>query len=109
IGAYIAAHKKEIDEEYERQKARYTGLEKQVRARHILIKVGEDASAEAKLAARSKIEGLLARAKKGEDFAELARKYSEDVGSGKKGGDLGFNPKGRMVKPFDDAQFALKP
>ncbi len=109
ITAFMAAHKKEVDDEYERQKHRYTGLEKQVRSRHILIKVPEDASADVKAAARKKIEGLLARARKGEDFAALARQYSEDEGSAKKGGDLGYNPRGRMVKPFDDAQFALKP
>jgi peptidyl-prolyl cis-trans isomerase D len=80
-----------------------------VRARHILIKVASDADEASKQAARAKIDGLLARARKGEDFAKLARDNSEDEGSAKKGGDLGFNPKGRMVKPFDDAQFALKP
>jgi peptidyl-prolyl cis-trans isomerase D len=109
LAAFSAAHQKQVDDEYEHQKQRYTALEKQVRARHILIKVAETASAEQKSAARAKIDGLLARAHKGEDFASLARQYSEDEGSAKKGGDLGFNPKGRMVKPFDDAQFALAP
>jgi peptidyl-prolyl cis-trans isomerase D len=109
LAAFIAANKKDVDAEYEKQKARYTGLEKQVRARHILIKVAESASDDQKRAAREKIDGLLARARKGESFALLARQNSEDEGSAKKGGDLGFNPKGRMVKPFDDAQFGLKP
>jgi peptidyl-prolyl cis-trans isomerase D len=109
IAAFMTEHAADVDAEYERQKHRYTGLEKQVRARHILLKVEESASPEAKQAARKKIDALLARARKGEDFAALARQFSEDEGSAKKGGDLGFNPKGRMVKPFDDAQFALKP
>jgi peptidyl-prolyl cis-trans isomerase D len=109
LNAFMTQHQKEVDAEYEKQKARYTGLEKQVRARHILIKVAESASDEQKQAARAKIDALLARARKGEDFASLARANSQDEGSAKKGGDLGFNPKGRMVKPFDDAQFALKP
>ena len=109
VAAYSAAHSKEVDAAYEKDKHRYTALEKQVRARHILIKVDSSASDDLKQAAHKKAEGLLARAKKGEDFAALARQYSEDSGSAKKGGDLGFNPKGRMVEPFDDAQFALAP
>lgn len=107
LKAWIEANQKDVDAEYEREKHRYTGLDKQVRARHILIKVDEKASDEVKAEARAKAEGLLARAKKGEDFAKLAQTHSEDTGSAKKGGDLGWNPKGRMVKPFDDAQFAL--
>ena len=45
----------------------------------------------------------------GEDVAKIARKESEDTGSGARGGDLGYNTKGKMVASFDDAQFALKP
>ena len=106
---FMSDHAAEVTAEYEKQKHRYLGLEKQVRARHILIKVASDADEATKQAAHAKIDALLARARKGEDFAALARANSEDEGSAKKGGDLGFNPKGRMVKPFDDAQFALKP
>lgn len=109
LNAFMAANQKDVDAEYEREKHRYTGLEKQVHARHILIKAEDSATPEAKAEAKKHAEQLLARAKKGEDFASLARQFSEDTGSAKKGGDLGWNPKGRMVKPFDDAQFALKP
>jgi peptidyl-prolyl cis-trans isomerase D len=109
IANFIAANAADVDAEYERQKPRYTALEKQVRARHILIKVDSGADEETKQAARARSEALLKRARAGEDFAELARKHSQDEGSAKKGGDLGFNPKGRMVTPFDDAQFALEP
>ena len=109
LTAFISANQKDVDAEYEREKHRYTGLEKQVRARHILVKVDEKASDETKAEAKKRAEALLARAKKGEDFATLAKQNSEDSGSAKKGGDLGWNPKGRMVKPFDDAQFALAP
>jgi peptidyl-prolyl cis-trans isomerase D len=109
LDAWIAAHQAEVDAEYQRQRHRYTGLEKQVRARHILIKVAGDASDEVKAAARARIERLLARARAGEDFAALAREASEDPGSARRGGDLGYNPRGRMVAPFDEAQFSLQP
>jgi len=109
ITAFIAEHAKDVDAAYEREKQRYTGLEKQVRARHILVKLETGASDEAKAKARAKADALLVRARKGEDFARLAAQNSDDAVSAKKGGDLGFNPKGRMVKPFDEAQFAMEP
>ncbi len=52
---------------------------------------------------------LLKRAKSGEDFAELAKTYSDDEGTAEKGGDLGFFAKGAMVKPFEEAAFKAKP
>ena len=59
--------------------------------------------------ARGKAEGLLKRARAGEDFAELAKQYSSDPGSKDKGGDLDWFGRAKMVKPFADAAFALKP
>lgn len=50
---------------------------------------------------------ILERLKKGEKFAELAKQLSLDTGSGKRGGDLGYFGKGRMVKPFEVAAFKL--
>ena len=109
LSAFITSAQKDVDAEYEREKHRYTGLEKQVRARHVLVKVEESASEADKASAKARADALLARAKKGEDFARLATQSSEDSGTAKKGGDLGWNPKGRMVKEFDEAQFALEP
>ncbi len=80
----------------------------QARASHILIKADEKADEPTKKAARAKIDGLLKRAKAGEDFGALAKEHSED-GSAAQGGDLGFFPRGQMVGPFDQAAFALKP
>ncbi|HKU37963.1 MAG TPA: SurA N-terminal domain-containing protein, partial [Polyangiales bacterium] len=72
LAAWSAQHAAEIDAEYEREKHRYTGLEKQVRARHILIKLDEKADEAQQAAAKLKAEALAARARKGEDFAQLA-------------------------------------
>lgn len=107
LDAWIAANPEEVDQEYEQNRHRFTDLDEQVRARHILIKAGADASEEAKEEARRRADQLLRRARAGEDFAELARNNSEDTGSARRGGDLGFNPRGRMVGPFDEAQFGL--
>ncbi|MGE5840431.1 MAG: peptidylprolyl isomerase [Deltaproteobacteria bacterium] len=80
-----------------------------VKASHVLIRVNPGASDDEKKKAREKAEAALKRIKDGEDFAKVASEVSEDPGSKTKGGDLGFFSKGRMVKPFEDAAFALKP
>jgi peptidyl-prolyl cis-trans isomerase C len=79
-----------------------------VRASHILIMADEKADEAAKKAARTKAEALLKRARSGEDFAKLAKENSDD-GSREQGGDLGYFERGRMVPPFDEAAFKLKP
>jgi peptidyl-prolyl cis-trans isomerase C len=80
----------------------------QVKASHILIKVQADAPAEQKAEARKKLEAVQQKVKKGEDFATLAKTYSEGP-SGPKGGDLGYFRRGQMVKPFEEVAFSLKP
>jgi peptidyl-prolyl cis-trans isomerase C len=80
----------------------------QVKASHILIKVDADAPQEKKDEARKEIESIQEKAKNGEDFATLAKTYSEGP-SGPNGGDLGYFRRGQMVKPFEDAAFNLKP
>lgn len=74
--------------------------------RHILILTQGKTDAE-KAAAKTKIEGILAEAKAGADFAELAKKYSEDGGSKDNGGLYENFPRGKMVKPFDEAAFSV--
>ena len=61
--------------------------------------------------AKKRAQEVLKKAKgaKATDFAELAKKYSDDPGSGPKGGELGQFPRGAMVKPFADAAFSLRP
>ena len=80
----------------------------QVKASHILIKVQSNAPDEQKAEARKKIETVQQKVQKGEDFATLAKTYSEGP-SGPRGGDLGYFRHGQMVKPFQEAAFSLKP
>jgi len=70
-------------------------IPEEVKARHILVETEKEALE------------MLSRLDKGEDFAELAKKHSQDSGSKEQGGDLGFFPRGEMVKEFEDAAFAL--
>jgi peptidyl-prolyl cis-trans isomerase D len=90
---------------------RQYGKPEERQASHILIAVKPDASPEEKAAAKKTAEEIAAEAKKSPgQFAELAKKYSQDPGSAGQGGDLGFFARdGSMVKPFEDAAFAMKP
>ncbi|GHU00423.1 hypothetical protein FACS1894154_09430 [Betaproteobacteria bacterium] len=80
----------------------------QVHVRHILVKTCACSDENAKEQARLKAETLLGRIKLGESFEEIASTESDDPGSARRGGDLGFVTRGKMVKPFEDAAFALK-
>jgi peptidyl-prolyl cis-trans isomerase SurA len=60
-------------------------------------------------AARAEADSILARIRAGEDFAALAKRYSDDPGTKDKGGDLGWFRRGQMVQAFEDAAFALSP
>ena len=80
----------------------------QVKASHILIKVAPTATTEEKVAAKTKIDGLLKQVKAGGDFAALAKENSDDPGSKVMGGDLGFFDRSTMVKEFADTAFAMK-
>ncbi len=108
LDAWIGDNAEEVDREYQANRHRYTGLEKQVRSRHILVQIDNAATDEEKEAARAKATALLGRAQGGEDFEALARDNSDDTGSARRGGDLGYNPTGRMVAEFDEAQFAME-
>jgi peptidyl-prolyl cis-trans isomerase C len=82
-----------------------------VRASHILIatadKTGAQLSDDDKKAKRKIADDLLKRARAGEDFAKLAKEYSDDPGSKDNGGEYTF-PRGRMVKEFESAAFTLQ-
>lgn len=81
-----------------------SGVNELVKASHILVKFGSN-----KDSAKAFASQVLARAKKGEDFAALALEYSQDPGSKDRGGEYDYFPKGQMVKPFEDACFNNAP
>jgi len=97
-----------IEKYYQEHKDEFRRGE-QARARHILIKVAPDASPNDQASAKLKAEGIAKIARSGADFAELARKHSQDEGTRDQGGDLGWFGRGRMVKEFEDAVFGHKP
>ncbi|MBI4540690.1 MAG: peptidyl-prolyl cis-trans isomerase [Gemmatimonadetes bacterium] len=80
----------------------------QIRARHILLTYPPNATEGQRDSVKTMARQLRQRAVGGAEFAELAKQYSQDPGSGPQGGDLGFFGRGQMVKPFDDVAFALK-
>ena len=93
---------------YEQNAARLSGAEER-RASHILINAAKDAPAAAREKAKVQAQELLAQMRKAPDsFADVAKKNSQDPGSAPKGGDLDYFARGAMVKPFEDAVFAMK-
>ncbi len=97
LRSYYDAHRDEFSED------------EMARARHILIRVAPEASPEEVAKARAKAEAIARMARAGANFAELARKHSDDQGSRDRGGDLGWFGRGRMVKEFEEAVFSAKP
>jgi peptidyl-prolyl cis-trans isomerase D len=97
----------EIQQYFNAHQSEYSTPE-QAKSRHILIK--EDAGADAKTdaAAKAKAEGILKQIQGGANFADLAKKYSDDPGSKDTGGELGFAQRGHMVPEFDNAIFTQK-
>jgi len=83
--------------------------QQQREASHILIAASKNAPPAEKAKAKAKAEDVLNQIRKNpKQFEELAKKYSQDPESAKKGGDLGSFGRGMMVKPFDDAVFSMK-
>lgn len=81
----------------------------QVHARHILIRVAENAPEAEVTQATKQLEDIRKELEGGADFAELAKQHSQDPASAPNGGDLGFFGRGQMVQEFEDAAFSLEP
>jgi peptidyl-prolyl cis-trans isomerase D len=95
VQAYFSAHQTEYQ------------VPEQARSRHILIK-SPGGTSKTDAEAKAKAEALLKQIQGGADFADLAKKNSEDPGSGAQGGELGFAKHGAMVPEFDAALFSQK-
>ena len=104
LSADISVDEEALRASYEERKDEFKSPETRT-TRHILIKVGGDVSDDDAKAGAQK---LLDEIKAGADFSELAKEHSDDKGSGSNGGDLGDVERGMMVKPFEDAAFALQ-
>jgi peptidyl-prolyl cis-trans isomerase D len=98
----------DLERHYEQNIARYTRAEER-RASHILVASGADRSAAERQQARERAEALLAEVRRNPgSFAAVARRASEDPGSAPLGGDLDWFGRGGMVKPFEDAVYAMQ-
>lgn len=80
----------------------------EIRASHILIELKPGFTSEDSAKALEKIKSIKEKVNLGEDFAELAKEFSEDEGTKNLGGDLGFFSRRMMVQPFDEAAFNLE-
>lgn len=104
----VSVADEEVKRWYDAHQDQYRQSEER-RASHILIAVAKDAQGDQVKAARARIDVLLKQVRQTpSDFAKLAKENSQDPGSAANGGDLGFFGRGMMVKPFEDAAFALK-
>lgn len=98
---------REARKTYDATAQRFQG-EDLITASHILVLLRQDATAEQQAAAKTRIDSIYAALQGGADFAELARKCSDDKGSAGRGGELGQFGKGMMIPDFETAAYALK-
>src|SRR5262249_29553150 len=102
--ARVVVPRADVERAYNDNIEQYSTPE-QVRASHILLKTeGKDDAA-----VKAKAEDILKQARAGADFGELAKKYSEDEGSAKNGGDLDYFTRGKKVPEFESVAFTLQP
>lgn len=103
----IPVDEKILRDFYDETKDQYT-VSEQRRASHILIKIPPGGDEAAQRAARKKAEAVLKRLQQGESFEKVAKEVSQDPGSARQGGDLGFFGRGVMDPAFEKAVFSLK-
>jgi peptidyl-prolyl cis-trans isomerase D len=106
LGGAVDVSDEQLRARFEEQQARFITPEARL-ASHILIEVDPEAPQVDVEAARALAEELVERARGGEDFAELASEFSQDLGSASQGGDLGWIEPGYMVQAFEDGLYEL--
>ena len=104
--ANVKVGRREVEIFYKTYKDSLGDIKETVDISHILKQIKP--SDESKLEAKAKLEKILEMLANGEKFEDLAKKYSQDPGSGSRGGDLGFTKRGDFVKEFEEAAFALE-
>jgi len=107
VNKNIAVTDQEIKQYYDANKSEFQVPER-VKASHILIAVPADASESVKKEKKARAEEILAKIKKGEDFSELAKQYSDDAATKNRGGVIGFFSKGSKEPAFEEAVAKLK-
>lgn len=108
LASQMSVTDEEVKRYFEENARRFQEPEER-QASHILISVPANASAAVRETARKKADQVYQEAKQNpNNFAVLAKKYSQDPGSAEQGGDLGMFARGIMVKPFDEAVFQMK-
>ncbi len=108
IASAISVNEEDLAAWYKQNQSRYVEAEKR-HAQHILITLDGKKDAAADAAALAKAQAVLKEARAGADFAALAKKYSQDPGSARQGGDLGWALRGAYVPAFADKVFSMKP
>ncbi len=105
VGSKINVGDSEVQSYYDRH---MKSANVQVRASHIFIAIPDDADNATVLEREKLAKSLLARAQQGEDFAKLAREYSQDSGTRNEGGDLGFIGRDILPKPLEELVFSMR-
>jgi peptidyl-prolyl cis-trans isomerase D len=113
LASQVQVTPQELQNYYNQHREEYR-VPEQVNVRHILIKTpapGPDGKVDEKAvqAAKDKAESILKQLQAGANFADLAKKYSEDPGSKDNGGSLGWIQRGQTVPEFEQVAFSLKP
>ncbi len=108
VRAKIQVSEREIQEYYNANKANYSEDET-YRARHIFFRVPKNATAVQVKEAMARAANVLMEARSGKDFAELARKNSDEASAAKDAGDLGTFRKGEMLPEIESTVIAMKP
>jgi len=105
VGSKISVSDNDVQAYYDRHMK--SGDNVQVRASHIFIAIPENADAATVIAKEAVAKKLLDRARNGEDFAKLAKEFSEDPNTRTEGGDLGYFGKDMLPKPIEEMVFAM--